>query len=261
MKEHTNAIRKAKYSIKDSAKVESSVPDSKAVGVPTIFKRSKFDIPPPKFSGKATDWNGFHDLFTAALKSQGDLCDAERMCLLLDSMQTPAAREIVESYRSQGEGSFHAAMEHLKRTYGAPSVLYPYHVREVVKKDSYDYDGSVVPKIRKRVLIQQEAMERLGGGTLPHFLVALVAEDFSPKLLDEWSKYTSHLKRLPITEDLLEFLKPLESRYRMKKSRIARSNCRIQGDNTRLQRNHPSVLHGSANFAILLIHSLSVQSS
>ncbi len=103
--------------------------DSKAIGGLIILKRSKFDIPLPRLSGKTSDWNGFHDFFTAALKLQGNFCDSEYICqllhsiqpligtssmtslllpsslkaisVLLDSIHTPAARELVEGYRSQ----------------------------------------------------------------------------------------------------------------------------------------------------------------
>ena len=62
----------------------------------SLRNEPKFDIDPPTFSGKPTDWRTFFELFSSTLETRGKhLTDKEKHCLLLKAMTTDDARDTV----------------------------------------------------------------------------------------------------------------------------------------------------------------------
>ncbi len=170
----------------------------------------KIKLELPTFSGNPTDWMHFHKLFTSALDTRGSsFSDREKVCLLLNAMKHPEAERIVRLHSFSDDG-YSQAMEALVDKYGLAMKIFPHLVKKTLHKEPIDFTEEGFARLRERILIPFQAMEECGCATLSQYLTALVCEDFTPRLRDEWTKHLATKKDVPNLKDLFEYAKPLE---------------------------------------------------
>ncbi len=170
----------------------------------------KIKLELPTFSGNPMEWTHFHKLFTSALSSRGSsFSDREKVCLLLNAMKNPEAERIVRLHSFSDDG-YAQAMEALIDKYGCAMKIFPHLVKKTLHREPIDFSEEGFVRLRERVLIPYQAMEECGCATLSQFLTALVCEDFTPRLRDEWTKHLATKKDVPNLKDLFDYTKPLE---------------------------------------------------
>ncbi len=162
-------LTESKSSLKRSKAEDTSASLSPIKG-PTI----KLDL--PKFNGKPTDWRHFHRLFSSALENRGALFSShEKVCLLLQAMQTTEAQRIIQSHSHSDDG-FEQAIEALTTKYGSPKKVFPILVRRTLEKGAIDFTEEAFATLRKRFLIPYLAMVDCGCNSLSYYLAALACE-------------------------------------------------------------------------------------
>ncbi len=178
---------------------------SESVTPARIQPYSKLHLDPPTFSGKPVDWADFIRMFSAAMDKNDDyLVDAEKSCFLLKAMTTEESRAIVRR-TARGPDSYNSALEALKDQYGRPRMVYPHHVRALLKPDNYTYD---LAGIRRMLAVWGEHMYGLElnkGNTLDQFLAVILLDRLDEGMKFDWNKQAQDLKDPPSVREMLKY--------------------------------------------------------
>ncbi len=168
-----------------------------------------YKLKTPTFSGNVREFQRFYDCFTDILKTHSDCYTVgDKCCLLAETMEDPAAKELVGKF-SQGPSGYDTAMEQLRLRYGRASVIYPTYVKELIQRDNYDYTQDSMLRVIDRTRHLLDAMENIKGNTLSQVAVALVVMDFNEELSKEWAKHLGSDDKLQNVDDLMKFITPL----------------------------------------------------
>jgi len=181
---------------------------------PTTFTSAapKIKLELPEFNGRPTEWKRFHGPFTHAMDSRGStFTEQEKLGVLLKSMKDEDARRIVEAY-SNSSDCYREAMEALEEKFGSPIRIFPMLVRKMVESRPMDYSEEGLALFRTQYLNTFKDIQELGCDSLSQFAAALACDNFSPRLLEEWTKHTAMFEKVPDLEDMRAYTRPLEHR-------------------------------------------------
>ncbi len=118
-------------------------------------------------------------------------------------------------------------MEALEEKYGSPIRIFPVLVRKSIERHSMDYTEEGLAHLRKQYYNTLKDMRELGCDLLSQYFAALACENFSPRLLEEWTKHTASYTKVPDMEDLMAYAKPLEHRLScMRKTPLSSSSAK-----------------------------------
>ncbi len=141
-------------------------------------------------------------------------------------MKTEEAQQTV-TLHSRGDDSYNHAVEALIRDYGSPTILYPYHMRELVTDEVLTYSREGLRRFRERYLLNFQALQDLKGATLSQFLAAHAFDNFGTKLQEEWTKHHASKATIATLEEMAEYFGPLEHRMT-----VVGSNSTASGQKT-----------------------------
>ena len=109
------------------------------------------------------------------IERQSHLSDTERCCLLLESMATDEAKDIV-THHYEGDESYNAAMAALAKHYGQPQQIYPLHIRALLTPEKYTYTRTSLQNLFNTFTSHRRAMQRLNGWTADHIMAAVLLD-------------------------------------------------------------------------------------
>jgi len=110
---------------------------------PTAPRAAPITVQLPKFDGNPLNWRSFESTFTAAIKTRAvGFSNLDVRSLLLDSLQSERAREIIRAYPDE-DTPMEDLLKALKLDYGRPQVIVPLLLNKVEHphKFSNTYEG------------------------------------------------------------------------------------------------------------------------
>ncbi|XP_076247964.1 uncharacterized protein LOC143187623 [Calliopsis andreniformis] len=161
----------------------------------------------PKFSGDSRKWRHFEDLFTAGVKNNQRLCDAQRLqylnaCLEGEALATIAEFEIADR-------NFSEAWDALKKRFGNPRTIIT-QLLETLRKLRMIKKGDLPSFQQVTVSWRQTlaALKRLGRPTKEwsDVLVILIKEKLEAALQWEWEMSIQSDTDFPSFDDMMKFL-------------------------------------------------------
>ena len=199
-----------------------------AMEMPAPVKTHGIKLKAPTFSGKPTDWITFNSLFTSMIERQSHLSDTERCCLLLDSMTTDEAKDIV-THHYEGDGSYDAAMAALAKHYGQPQQIYPLHVRALLSPEKYTYTRTSLQNLRNTFTSHRRAMQRLNGWTADHIMAVVLLDRLDSRLKAEWTRHDAARGKsdMPKLDELLALFESHEQRMDADKIDSSKSSSKL----------------------------------
>ncbi len=166
-----------------------------------------YQIKPPTFNGNPKEFHHFCERFEAIMELHKDFYpEADKISILADAMEDAESKKLVLNACC---GGYDEALEQLKLTYGRKTIIYPYLVEELVKKERYDCSRESMRMILDRAKRVLTDMDKMGGRNIDLLAVALVVKDFDTELQTEWSKHLGSEDELPSLKKLVDFVTPL----------------------------------------------------
>ncbi len=126
---------------------------------------------------------------------------------------------------SKGRDGYTDAICALTDNYGNPFLIYPCHVHTTQTRETLDFTWEGLRKARERIMLPLKAMEEMGAATLEQYLAVLVAEDFSPKLKEEWMRHTAGMSSLLMATEIFKFFQPLQLTMAKSKSTVSEKDA------------------------------------
>ncbi len=156
--------------------------------MPAPVKTHGIKLKAPTFSGKPTDWITLNSLFTSMIEIQSHLSDTEHCCLLLDSMTTDAAKDIV-THHYEGDGSYDAAMAAFGQTLWSTTTDLPIACTCLAISRKYTYTRTSLQNLRNTFTSHRRAMQRLNGWTADHIMAVVLLDRLDSRLKAEWTRH------------------------------------------------------------------------
>ena len=160
------------------------------------------------------------------MKSRGTHLDNEKCCLLQVAIVTEEAKCIVLLH-SKGRDGYTDAICALTDNYGNPFLIYPCHVHTTQTRETLDFTWEGLRKARERIMLPLKAMEEMGAATLEQYLAVLVAEDFSPKLKEEWMRHTAGMSSLLMATEIFKFFPTSSVNHGQEQVNCFRKGCQF----------------------------------
>ncbi len=151
------------------------------------------------------DWEDYWSLFSTVIECDTALNDAERSVLLIKAMGSTKAREIATA-AAQNTPKYDSAVNSLKRYYGKPRAVYPYHISSFFHGKAYEYSQSDIQDALSFSKKHLSGMKRCGGDTLSQVAAAWLQQRFTGTLAYEWDVHSSDITEPPTEEKLFECL-------------------------------------------------------
>ena len=127
----------------------------------------------PTFSGEILEWWDFRQTFQPLLEREHGLADAEKIAHLLSSMQgAEALSEAKITARSYN--LYKKVVDHLKKKYDQPKIVYRHHVRKLCKQKTVSYTRQSLLNTLSLLIVHVNGLERHKGNTLKQYLTAQV---------------------------------------------------------------------------------------
>ncbi len=135
----------------------------------------------------------------------------EKCCTLANAMTKEADRQRVLYYQALLDG-YTSAVKALQKEHDRPGQAYARYVNNFRAKNYHTYDRLSIRNMREKVVFSMQNMDRLGGKDLETFIAAMVLEDCSQRMRDEWISHSAHGSKLPTITELIVFFQTRENR-------------------------------------------------
>ncbi len=190
--------------IKDTETTSSS--PSIAIPAPPTYTKDRFKLQPPTFNGQPLEWRRFVKLFKAIIAKDPSLDEAEKACLLMNSMVLPEAKELVKR-ASSGDKPFETAMEALRSKYGKSRVIYREHLLSLMIDKEFGYNKRDLNFIVDHWETHLRGLEECDGLDYSTIFATLLESKFKDDLRHQWNVGGMNSERPSTMTELLTFIK------------------------------------------------------
>ncbi len=156
-----------------------------------------------KFNGNPLQWRRFDNLFTTAIATQASgFSPLDIKCLLLESLQTSEAKEIVRTF-PEDDTDLSKILARLRLKFGRPQVVVPLIIKKMTTPTTYANDYAGFKKLNDTLLRRYDSLRPFIGDSLSQFLLYFSKSSFSKPLSNGWEKYVTDKVDKPTLDDLL----------------------------------------------------------
>ncbi len=160
----------------------------------------------PKLNGDPLQWRHFENLFTIAIATRASgFSPLDIKCLLLESLQTPEAKEIVRTFPKDDTG-LSKILAKLRLRFGRPQVVVPLIIKKMTAPTTYTNDYAGFQKLNDTLLRGYDSLLPFIGDSLSQFLLYFSKFSFSKLLSDDWEKYVTDKVNKPTLDDLRTYV-------------------------------------------------------
>ncbi len=159
-----------------------------------------------KFNGDLLQWRHFENLFTTAIATRAsDFSPLDSKCLLLESLQTSEAKEIVRTF-PEDDTDLSKILARLRLRFGRPQVVVPLIINKMTAPTTYANDYAGFKKLKNTLLHGYDSLLPFIGDSLSQFLLYFSKSSFSKPLSDDWEKYVTDEVDKPTLDDLRTYV-------------------------------------------------------
>ncbi len=145
-------------------------------------------------------------MFKAIIAKDPSLDEAEKACLLMNSMVLPEAKELVKR-ASSGDKPFETAMEALRSKYGKSRVIYREHLLSLMIDKEFGYNKRDLNFIVDHWETHLRGLEECDGLDYSTIFATLLESKFKDDLRHQWNVGGMNSERPSTMTELLTFIK------------------------------------------------------
>lgn len=192
----------------------------------------------PIFNGDPLSFSSHKELFTAIIKKNTQLSDAEKKDILLKSMGTTEAVDQAHS-AIDSTNTFEEAWRQVCAHYEQHKDLYAKHINALFTRDSFSSSRVDIDRLIRKIDKHVHGLKETKGYSIGQLITAYISGLCGDELSSEWEKFSSTTADPPPLEMFQAFLKQELQRTSMTKVTIkAEPNSHYQADKPRNRAPH-----------------------